>query len=959
MLIFRCFPWEFYFISFFIVYLKCCNSSVLKRNDFGGEFSGTSVSGSDAPGPTANTMGNKAASAMAIGTGTAGAGDYTSNYKTPNYTQYTSQDFKEYMPDYKELMESSMDKMSGMSGGGNSSMGLATFSGVGSMLKAFMDLQKEQLAVEKAKADANKAKVDLAINYDDDADESETEKEVEYRDNSHRRKKRSLLTLLSPANSIIPNPFGGSPIAKQPISRPMMLPPMPSTPMAGTPMSGSPMSGTLMTTPSVRPSEMINKGIGSEKIDISLTNEEKASLKKIMGLLEVPQVKGLLNTMSSLASESNKTTKRKFRQAAPQPSSGSPPPSSQSPSTPPPQQSSQSTQQSDKDWKQYLSSPTSSSPTASGSEGDWSKYMGSGTTGGSWGGKTKKDTNSWTSDDSKSKDWSKGDWSSSSPSSGGSWPSSSTSSSGGSWSPDSSSSSAQSWPSSSPPSGPPSSQPPPPQGSFDWAKGNGGGSTGSNGLASGASQRQVRSSFVDPSMSPVHGSMSLMNLPMYSPPTPNNIPNLSFSLNPTSSEADKVDEDVSDDIDENTTENKPQFVYALPQQSSSLLMQSPSLSSYSPSPVMMLMQPSPYSVQTSGPLMSAPQPIMPSSSPFIYSQPPVLQQSVSDPFIARELGLSEASIEPLHPSSSLPVMYNGPKPMFYNTPSPKFYNTPKMFSPSGEVYETAPSSQPLLMTNEPKPLQLYRLGRSEPIMDDKSPISVYKVSKNDATGIDEIKKLIIDIDKGIIVSQSDRSEEELTEITTKKRLSKRSLFGSDEDFDDVDDSKELEDFPFVRVPFFKGSEKLLKMNHHIEDEPDRQRRPTLTTSESSNSAPSPTSKTSSTEPSSTTNDTTVTINSKESRSSSIGYQYQASGTDTDYDYAETPQIDEGPETQDESRVVKREVKIGFDQKGDLPPGSSETVSAGGGRSPGHHEGGGLTVKIKIPPKGRFLIDTSP
>ncbi|CAB4064418.1 unnamed protein product [Lepeophtheirus salmonis] len=691
----------------------------------------------------------------------------------------------------KKLMESSMDKMSGMSGGGNSSMGLATFT----------------------KADANKAKVDLAINYDDDADESETEKEVEYRDNSHRRKKRSLLTLLSPANSIIPNPFRGSPIAKQPISRPMMLPPMPSTPMAGTPMSGSPMSGspmsgTLMTTPS-----------------------------------RFHKSKDFLNTMSSLASESNKTTKRKFRQAAPQPSSGSPPPSSQSPSTPPPQQSSQSTQQSDKDWKQYLSSPTSSSPTASGSEGDWN-------------------TNSWTSDDSKSKDWSKGDWSSSSPSSGGSWPSSSTSSSGGSWSPDSSSSSAQSWPSSSPPSGPPSSQPPPPQGSFDWAKGNGGGSTGSNGLASGASQRQVRSSFVDPSMSPVHGSMSLMNLPMYSPPTPNNIPNLSFSLNPTSSEADKVDEDVSDDIDENTTENKPQFVYALPQQSSSLLMQSPSLSSYSPSPVMMLMQPSPYSVQTSGPLMSAPQPIMPSSSPFIYSQPPVLQQSVSDPFIAKRI------------------------------------------SPSGEVYETAPSSQPLLMTNEPKPLQLYRLGRSEPIMDDKSPISVYKVSKNDATGIDEIKKLIIDIDKGIIVSQSDRSEED------------------DEDFDDVDDSKELEDFPFVRVPFFKGSEKLLKMNHHIEDEPDRQRRPTLTTSESSNSAP------------------------KESRSSSIGYQYQASGTDTDYDYAETPQIDEGPETQDESRVVKREVKIGFDQKGDLPPGSSETVSAGGGRSPGHHEGGGLTVKVK-------------
>lgn len=71
------------------------SSSPEKRNaDFGGDFSAGSMSGAAQPGPTAGSMGNKAASAMAIGTGGQGTGDYASNYKTPNYTQYTNQDFK-------------------------------------------------------------------------------------------------------------------------------------------------------------------------------------------------------------------------------------------------------------------------------------------------------------------------------------------------------------------------------------------------------------------------------------------------------------------------------------------------------------------------------------------------------------------------------------------------------------------------------------------------------------------------------------------------------------------------------------------------------------------------------------------------------------------------------------------------------------------------------------------------
>ena len=39
------------------------------------------------------------------------------------------------------------------------------------MLKGFMELQKEQLKVEQAKAEANKAKVDLAMDYEEEDDD--------------------------------------------------------------------------------------------------------------------------------------------------------------------------------------------------------------------------------------------------------------------------------------------------------------------------------------------------------------------------------------------------------------------------------------------------------------------------------------------------------------------------------------------------------------------------------------------------------------------------------------------------------------------------------------------------------------------------------------------------------------------------------------------------------------------
>ena len=63
--------------------------------------------------------------------------------------------FVEFMPNYQEMMNTSMGAM-GSGGRGQSSMAssFTNFTSVNVMLKGFMELQKEQLKVEKAKAEA-------------------------------------------------------------------------------------------------------------------------------------------------------------------------------------------------------------------------------------------------------------------------------------------------------------------------------------------------------------------------------------------------------------------------------------------------------------------------------------------------------------------------------------------------------------------------------------------------------------------------------------------------------------------------------------------------------------------------------------------------------------------------------------------------------------------------------------
>ena len=178
-------------------------------SDYGGDFSASGISGAGTPGANSGTMGNQATSAMAIGTGASGTGDYASNYKTPNFTQYTQQDFKgsffvirippcwntlhssasrvtEFMPNYQEMMNTTM--MGGGSRGAGS--GFANFTSVNVMLKGFMELQKQQMEVEKAKADSRRSRAKPALNLalHEDADvEAETRQKRSIAVNSARR----------------------------------------------------------------------------------------------------------------------------------------------------------------------------------------------------------------------------------------------------------------------------------------------------------------------------------------------------------------------------------------------------------------------------------------------------------------------------------------------------------------------------------------------------------------------------------------------------------------------------------------------------------------------------------------------------------------------------------------------------------------------------------------------------
>lgn len=102
------------------------------------------------PGANPETMGGQSAQAMNIGTGGSQQDKYSSSYSTPNYTQYTKSDYKDFMPDYKSMMSmNSMTKQE--NGSANNSASSSNFMDIGAMMKTFLELQKQQAELDKNK----------------------------------------------------------------------------------------------------------------------------------------------------------------------------------------------------------------------------------------------------------------------------------------------------------------------------------------------------------------------------------------------------------------------------------------------------------------------------------------------------------------------------------------------------------------------------------------------------------------------------------------------------------------------------------------------------------------------------------------------------------------------------------------------------------------------------------------
>ncbi|XP_023322658.1 mediator of RNA polymerase II transcription subunit 2-like [Eurytemora carolleeae] len=96
------------------------------------------------PGANKETMGAQSVDAMSIGTGGSTQDKYSSSYKTPNYTQYTDTNFKEFMPDYKSMMSgfesSSSENSTNSTSGGMGGMGFGGMSN-------FLDLGRKVLKI--------------------------------------------------------------------------------------------------------------------------------------------------------------------------------------------------------------------------------------------------------------------------------------------------------------------------------------------------------------------------------------------------------------------------------------------------------------------------------------------------------------------------------------------------------------------------------------------------------------------------------------------------------------------------------------------------------------------------------------------------------------------------------------------------------------------------------------------
>ena len=744
--------------------------------------------------------------------------------------------------------------MGGASGKGS---GFSNFSSVTTMLKGFMELQKQQLEVDRAKAEAEKAKINLAM---DDFDEYEDEDEDSSSNQAKRRPKRSSFfkpsfkkvspvmldekTLLdesqvlaellktnpltmkllgsksSSTSSLLSLPWDIDSVQKEKTST-LKKPLKVSSDIKYLPPPSTPLSSKMLPLlkPSAREaqsqgdwSKSASKWMGGSSGGSSPGGWQGGSGASWPGAqagnAQQPQTKRSTKRQAW-------QTRRRDQQFGPAAAANAgpdqgPPPSAQMPPPPPPPPPPAQ----DSFWANLGSKASS--------------WFGGGTPPPSQSGQADPgaSTGSWSGQASGSQTGSQG-WGSSSPPPSAP-PSPGADVMGQASIPD------NSW------SGQPPPPPPPPPA---WSN-----------QGSQAAQRRRRDMY-----GPMHGSVSLSNIPGIMPSPPqvpsspslpsmnnDNIPNLSFSLNPP------------------TPAPEPEPEQILEPEYQTVVIQDPS-----------------YRPLSSGPSYFA-QP-----SP----QPNLVQIS----------------------------------PVSYSKPYPIYLDRPLMVSSSPDVaFSNELLSRPVLYQTTAKRRELGEKQSRMTEFDDDSPLVIETIKKTPLNSV--VKKIVLDPKNGIIVSQNndgDLSTPSFPVFSRKKRETS------------TETSKESEET-------------------------------TTTTTEASSETTASTEEPPKPDPNGHQHGKMNAMPSSEVMSKFMGnfmggyadfFGGGSSGAmDNDDDFARDIRMkrdlvqyqpgEAGGSDYDYNRGSRR-VQVGFSQSSmDLPEGTREKISAGGGRSPGHHEGGGLTVQVR-------------
>ena len=506
-----------------------------------------------------------------------------------------------------------------------------------------------------------------------------------------------------------------------------------------------------------------------------------------------------------------------------------------------------------------------------------------------------------------------------------------------------------------------------------------------------------------------HGGIGLSGIPINGPATPpsismlglgnsENIPNLSFSLNPMAKDPSPPGEAKAKNIGPSSSGpsaafsslpllSSPRVIGLLPPPSPTTFMSaSPGRLALIRNKYQMITQPAFASPSLLGPspspssdlLRFAAQPSSPPVEPLPLRSPPgamsglYVSQSSADSlgapaFITADEEFERGTTTLLDPQAASPLAASGTMPLFARKPifSSALVATSApspALMPSNDYFLTPSASASIVPASNT--VNLYRIGRSkvplplpplggfgDKVRDSTSadpPIVIYKVSKDKFGAPKEVEKVILDPQNGLIIDHNSKGDLSIPKFPTEaKRRRRRRRKRS------AEDSKEKEEEEEEEGPVEESEDDKEKEE---EEEKDKNMDPNGHTHSDVPKAEGdqmmmgmgPFFK-------------DMFMKRRRSATGAQGgslVQYQTSGDSTDYDYDRVQVEDEDDEQirasnkdqtgQPEEERRRRRVKIDFVQKTEheLPSGTVEKISAGGGKAPGHHEGGGLTVKVK-------------